>query len=157
MMSVMGIMRVTRGGSMVIKRAAASGFAMVPVLVFTLISFLALTASYERLRQLFAYEESSDRVPASSDGIQEALGKGIVSRVVADAKVEAEALATAQRIADGAPLVHRWHRKFLDRMADPTPPSEEEIKETYACFDTEDFQIGTRSFLDKTKPEFRGR
>ena len=76
-MGVMGIMRVTRGGSMVIKRAAASGFAMVPILVFTLVSFLALTASYERLYQLFAYEESSDRVPASSDGIQEALGKGL--------------------------------------------------------------------------------
>ncbi len=87
----------------------------------------------------------------------EALRKGIVSRVVADADVEAEAYATAGRIADGAPLVHRWHRKFLDRMADPTPPSEEEIKEAYACYDTEDFKTGYKAFLEKKKPDFKGR
>ncbi|NQV83662.1 MAG: enoyl-CoA hydratase/isomerase family protein [Rhodospirillales bacterium] len=87
----------------------------------------------------------------------EALGKGIVSRVVADDAVEAEALATAQRIADGAPLVHRWHRKFLDRLADPTPLSEDEIKEAYACYDTEDFKTGYMAFLDKKKPDFKGR
>jgi len=88
---------------------------------------------------------------------QEALQKGIVSRVVADGSVEAEALATARRVADGAPLVHRWHRKFLDRMADPAPLSEDEKKEAYACFDTEDFKTGYKAFLEKKKPDFKGR
>ncbi len=87
----------------------------------------------------------------------EALQKGIVSRVVPDDEVEAEAMATARRIADGAPLVHRWHRKFLARLADPTPLSDEEIKEAYACFDTEDFKTGYQAFLDKKKPDFKGR
>ena len=87
----------------------------------------------------------------------EALQKGIVSRIVADDAVEAEAMATARRIADGAPLVHRWHRKFLDRLADPKPLSEDEIKEAYACFDTEDFKTGYQAFLDKKKPDFEGR
>jgi len=87
----------------------------------------------------------------------EALQKGIVSRIVADDTVEAEALATAQRIADGAPLVHRWHRKFLDRLADPTPLSDEEIKEAYVCYDTEDFKAGYQAFLAKKKPDFEGR
>ncbi|MBC8337844.1 MAG: enoyl-CoA hydratase/isomerase family protein [Rhodospirillales bacterium] len=90
-------------------------------------------------------------------GATEALQKGILSRIVPDDEVEAEALATARRIADGAPLVHRWHRKFLDRMADPTPLSEEEIKEAYACYDTEDFKTGYSAFLEKKKPDFKGR
>lgn len=88
---------------------------------------------------------------------QEALQKGIVSRVVPDDEVEAEAMATARRIADGAPLVHRWHRKFLDRLADSTPLTEEEIREAYACYDTEDFKTGYQAFLEKKKPDFKGR
>jgi enoyl-CoA hydratase/carnithine racemase len=87
----------------------------------------------------------------------EALQKGIVSRIVADTEVETEAYATARRIADGAPLVHRWHRKFLDRMADPAPLSDDEKKEAYVCYDTEDFKTGYKAFLEKKKPEFKGR
>ncbi len=87
----------------------------------------------------------------------EALQKGIVSRVVPDEDVEAEALATARRVADGAPLVHRWHKKFLARMSDPSPLSEDEIREAYACYDTEDFKTGYKAFLEKKKPDFKGR
>jgi len=87
----------------------------------------------------------------------EALQKGIVSRIVPDADVETEATATARRIADGAPLVHRWHKKFLERLADPTPLSAEELKEGFACYDTEDFKTGYQAFLDKKKPQFKGR
>src|SRR4029079_17081138 len=38
----------------------------------------------------------------------EAKDKGLVTRVVADEQVAAEARATAERIAEGAPLVARW-------------------------------------------------
>ena len=65
--------------------------------------------------------------------------------------------ATARRIADGAPLVARWHKKFVRRLADPRPLTAEEHDEGFACFDTEDFRIGYRAFLDKKKPEFKGR
>lgn len=87
----------------------------------------------------------------------EALQKGLVSRVVADDEVESEAMATARRIADGAPLVHRWHRKFLARLADPRPLTKPEQREAFACFDTEDFRIGYKAFLAKKKPEFKGK
>lgn len=90
-------------------------------------------------------------------GAAEALEKGLVSRVVADDEVEVEAMASAGRIADGAPLVHRWHKKFLKRLADPTPLTDEELREGYDCYDTEDFQTGYRAFLEKTKPEFKAR
>ncbi len=90
-------------------------------------------------------------------GAQEAKDKGLVTRVVPDAEVEREAMATAARIAEGAPLVARWHKQFLRRLDDPAPLTSAERDEGFACFDTEDFRIGTRSFLDKTKPEFKGR
>ncbi len=51
----------------------------------------------------------------------------------------------------------RWHKKFLDRLEDPKPLTPEELDEGYACFDTEDFAIGYKSFLDKTRPDFKGR
>jgi enoyl-CoA hydratase/carnithine racemase len=90
-------------------------------------------------------------------GAAEAKDMGLVNRVVPDGEVEAEAMATAGRIAEGAPLVARWHKKFLARLDDPAPLSEAELDEGYACYDTEDFQIGYRSFLEKTKPQFKGR
>jgi len=91
-------------------------------------------------------------------GAQEAKEKGLVTRVVADDQVEEEAYATARRIADGAPLVARWHKKFMRRLTqDPTPVTHAELDEAYACYGTEDFQIGYKSFLAKTQPKFKGR
>ncbi len=81
---------------------------------------------------------------------------GLINRMVADDRLEQEVEETANRIANGAPLVARWHKKFINRLADPTPLTEEEIEEGYACFGTEDFKIGYRAFLDKTEPQFKG-
>lgn len=81
----------------------------------------------------------------------------IVNRVVAEADVEKEVYLTAERIAEGAPLVARWHKKFVYRLLDATPLTVAELEENYACFATEDFAIGHRSFLEKKKPIFKGR
>jgi enoyl-CoA hydratase/carnithine racemase len=87
----------------------------------------------------------------------EAKEKGLVTRVVPDGEVADRAYETAGRIAKGAPLVARWHKKFLARLEDPAPLSEAELDEGYACYGTEDFQIGYRSFLAKETPRFKGR
>jgi enoyl-CoA hydratase/carnithine racemase len=88
---------------------------------------------------------------------QEAKDKGLVSRIVPDGEVAAEARATAERIAEGAPLTARWHKQFARRLADPRPLTDAERDECFDCFDTEDFRIGYQAFLAKTKPRFVGR
>jgi len=90
-------------------------------------------------------------------GAAEAKDKGLVTRVVADDEVEAEAYAAARRIADGAPLTNRWHKQFARRLADPRPISEAEFADCYAAFDTEDYNTAYRAFLRKEKPVFKGR
>ncbi len=88
---------------------------------------------------------------------REALAKRLVTRVVPDDQVATEARETAGRIAEGAPLSARWHKKFARRLADPRPLSDAEYDECYDCFDTDDFKIGYQAFLAKRKPTFQGK
>jgi enoyl-CoA hydratase len=90
-------------------------------------------------------------------GAAEAREKRLVTRVVPDSEVAKEAREAAERIAEGAPLVARWHKKFARRLADPRPLTATEADEGFECFDTEDFRIGYASFLAKKKPVFVGR
>lgn len=87
----------------------------------------------------------------------EAARMRLVNRVVPDAKLESEVYDTARRIADGAPLAARWHKKFVRRLLEPRPLREDELDESFDCFGTEDFRIGYRAFLEKKKPQFKGR
>jgi len=90
-------------------------------------------------------------------GAERALALGLVNRVVPDARVEEEAYASARRIAEGAPLAARWHRKFIRRLADPRPLTQAEIEESYAAMDTQDYREGVAAFLAKRPPRFTGR
>ncbi len=91
----------------------------------------------------------------------EALVMGFINRVVADHRVESEAIATAQRIAVGAPLVHRWHRHYIRQLLE-TDGSHSMTDSAargsdYQFFDTEDYREGLRAFQHKRPSVFRGR
>jgi enoyl-CoA hydratase/carnithine racemase len=61
-------------------------------------------------------------------GADEAYAKGLLTRLVADDELEAETAATVRRIADGAPLVARWHKQFIRRLTpQPAALTEAEI------------------------------
>jgi enoyl-CoA hydratase/carnithine racemase len=122
---------------------------------------LGLTESYDELRGMMAAAGANVALEMLLEGriwgAREAYEKGLVNRVVPDAAVVEEAYATARRIAEGAPLVARWHKKFIRRLLDPRPLTDAERDEGYACFDTEDFKTGVAAFLAKQKPRFSGR
>ncbi len=90
-------------------------------------------------------------------GADRAYDMGLVNRVVGEDGLDQEVQATAERIAEGAPLVARWHKKFAQRLMSPKPLSKTEQNESYACFATEDFEIGYQAFLAKEKPIFKGK
>ena len=125
------------------------------------INRLGLVMAYAEIKCLVDLVGASNALEILFEGrifdALEAKEKGIVNRIVPDDKVEAEVMATAQRICDGAPLVARWHKKFVRRLGQGAPLSQAEIDEGFACFGTEDFQIGYKAFLAKQKPQFIGK
>ncbi|WP_291989999.1 enoyl-CoA hydratase-related protein [Candidatus Accumulibacter sp. ACC007] len=90
-------------------------------------------------------------------GAAEALSKGLVTRVVADADVVDEAYASAGRICAGAPLVARWHKQWLRRLQQGGPLSDEELRASFAFLDSDDYREGLAAFMEKRKPQFTGR
>ena len=90
-------------------------------------------------------------------GAQRAYELGFVSRILPDETWLEHSYALAQEIAARAPLVNRWHKKFVRRLLKPQPLTAEELDEAYAAYDTEDYRIGYEAFLAKRKPEFKGR
>jgi enoyl-CoA hydratase/carnithine racemase len=89
---------------------------------------------------------------------EEAFAKGLLTRVAPDAEVEREAYATARRIADGAPLVARWHKQFIRRLTVSAPPlTTAEKDENFDYLKTDDYRDGINAFIHKKKPKFTGK
>jgi enoyl-CoA hydratase/carnithine racemase len=122
---------------------------------------LGLVMAYDEMKPLVDLVGRSIALEILLEGrimdAQEAQAKGLVSRVVPDDQVAAETLATARRIAEGAPLVARWHKQFARRLMDPSPLTAAERDVCFDCFDTEDFRSGYAAFVAKNAPVFKGR
>jgi enoyl-CoA hydratase/carnithine racemase len=81
---------------------------------------------------------------------------GLVNRVCPDIAVVEQGYGLVARIAAGAPLVNRWHKKFVRRLMQRRPLTSEERDEAHEAFDTADYREGRAAFLEKRDPNFDG-
>jgi enoyl-CoA hydratase len=86
----------------------------------------------------------------------EAKDKGLIQRIADD--VPAEALATAKRIARGAPLAARMNKQLVRRLRfSSTELNKEEMKSAFGFLESADYLEGVSSFLAKRAPQFTGK
>jgi enoyl-CoA hydratase/carnithine racemase len=89
----------------------------------------------------------------------EGLRIGLVDRVVPDAELWSATMDIANTISANAPLaIHAAKIAIAQVLTDPDKRDLDAIKQAgIACMDSEDFREGRRAFMEKRKPQFRGR
>ncbi|WP_339861891.1 enoyl-CoA hydratase/isomerase family protein [Thalassospira alkalitolerans] len=82
---------------------------------------------------------------------------GFIARHVPLDAFEAEIKTTANRIAGGAPITQRLHKKLINRLKEGGSIGAKEFDEGYRAFDSADFKEGYTAFLEKRKAVFQGK
>lgn len=121
---------------------------------------LGLTMSHDELRPLLALLGPGPVLEILLTGelidAERAHAIGLVNRVWPDGSVAAEGAALVDRIVAGAPLVNRWHKKFIRQLLAGGTISAEERAEADEAFSTRDYREGRKAFIEKRPPRFRG-
>ncbi|MEM8985250.1 MAG: enoyl-CoA hydratase-related protein [Pseudomonadota bacterium] len=122
---------------------------------------IGLTMAFEEMLPIWKLTNKQTMFEMLVEGrifdAEEAKSRGLVNRIVEHDALEQEVSEAAERIAVGPPLVNRWHKQFFARLEDPRPLEPQDYEEHYLAFETHDYQVGYRSFLSKSVPEFKGR
>lgn len=92
-------------------------------------------------------------------GAEEALRMGLVNRVCEPGALDELLEEFTRAIADGAPLTIRAGKRIIAEALKPAADLDVELcrRLTLACFESEDYAEGRRAFMEKRKPEFKGK
>ena len=117
-------------------------------------------AGSQRLSRLVGRGRAMEMVltgaPITAD---EAFRIGLVNRVVPAAELMGQARALAQHLAASAPIAIRYVISAINKGSD-MPLADAQVFEATLfglVASTEDMREGTRAFLEKRKPEFKGK
>ncbi len=90
---------------------------------------------------------------------QEALEMGLVNRVVPVADLERYTLDYANTIGNNAPLtIAAVKRSLIEFLKDPEERDLVQCQQMVdACFESADYKEGQTAFMEKRKPQFKGR
>lgn len=85
----------------------------------------------------------------------EARTAGFLGEIVAADKITDRANEIATTLSTNAPVTLRSTKQALARLAtDPAPDDQDLIRQTYG---SEDFKLGVKAFVEKTKPVWTGK
>ncbi|PPR10625.1 MAG: Short-chain-enoyl-CoA hydratase [Alphaproteobacteria bacterium MarineAlpha11_Bin1] len=88
---------------------------------------------------------------------EEALKRGIITRIAPDGGLDEEVAATVERICVGAPLAHRFNKDAIRKVRIEGDDSEAQYVRAASYGDTEDYRNAWTSFIAKKKARFQGR